>query len=52
MKFKGQIKEVKSKENIDGKEYTVKITSWEAQAIQLDEFVGTDRIVEISVEEA
>lgn len=50
--FTGQIKQVKSTDKIDGKEYDIRITSWEAQAIQLDEFVGTDRIVEISVEEA
>lgn len=49
--FTGQIKQVKSTDKIDGKEYDIRITSWEAQAIQLDEYVGVDKVVRITVGE-
>lgn len=53
MQFIAEITEVKAKKTLSmDKEYTVKIVSGDPQAIQLDEYVGADRNVRITVEEA
>ncbi len=50
--FLAEIIEVKVKKLVSGdKEYQVRIVSGEPQAIQLDEFVGADRVVKISIGE-
>lgn len=49
--FIAEIVEVRAKKALSlDKEYLVKLVSSDPKAIQLDEYVGTDRVVRISVE--
>lgn len=52
MTFLAEITEVKCKKILSGdREYKITLVTDNPQAIQLDEYVGTDRVVRISVEE-
>lgn len=52
MKFLAEITEVKVKKIVSGdREYKVTLVTDNPDAMRLDEYVGTDRLVEISVEE-
>jgi hypothetical protein len=51
LKITAEIVEVRAKKALSlDKEYLVKLVSSDPKAIQLDEYVGTDRVVRISVE--